>query len=590
MKKRIGILLVLALVLLSLAACGEEKTKLEDISNSVVYSAQGGFVTVTGFEGDAQHISLPETIEGEPVGMITDSFAENKTLKTVELPQSINAFARVEGKLVLCASTVDNSVLLDSGNQAAVFCKFFQADEITVNGVACTVSSQPPEESLDLSGEWKNTDIIAGVRHTQVYTFADGKVTCDAEGDIFEGTYSFKNEKLCISLGGVTVEFEVVGDMLICWEQNITLSTKDLLDDAQTADSGWSYILTKNGNAQLTGYHGEEAVVEIPSYVDGYEVSSIHSCVADTYDFTNITFRGHGGIDFVRNFGWLYYDEATGAYILYSDASDNDYLGDIRIVNLEDKSYGSMSGGNYVTSTSGKSGSFTAAVYCRFFKQPKIVIDGKEYASPVVTDVTEEKLLGMWHHQGDQYHVDMVISIYGSGVAELHYMGGEYEEDCVKCYRGQYKIVKDQVHITFEKGTLSLDFIENKGICWRGNAWTSAPYPEEIALDFHKYSLDGREFLIPPFLHISQYMLLDTYIVEPQARGENKNNYLKFAEDGTAVVTINLLGWKDKTVKYYYLGSTVILTDDTISEILTVDDFWLTDGYGHVYYPSWLEE
>ena len=570
MKKIIPILLVLCVLVCSFAGCNkEEGAKPKDISDEVQHSEIDGQIILTGFDGAHKNIIIPDSVNGAEVTMLSPSFANGKNIESVELPGRIDAFIRQDNGLYLCASSVPNSVALNKGNAAAVYCEFFNVDSVTVNGVDYSKNALPDPQNPDLSGEWKNTDIINGVRYTQVYTFADGKVTCTSDSDVFEGTYEIKDGKLLVTLDDVTAEFEFVGDQLICWEHNINLSTKDMEDYAETSDTGWSYIVTPGGYAQLVGYHGNESNVTIPRDIDGYEVNSINSSVADTYNFTKLNYTGHGGARFANVFSYLHYDQETDNYILYSsDAGDESYVMGLRHRD------------NWTTT---EVYDMSAEAYCRVFGQSSIIIDDVEYTHTTV-DLTAEQVVGLWEVGSDQYTLDTSVSLYEDGVAEVH-----YAEDgvCKECVSGQYTVSGSRVFITLPKGTMILDAVGRYMICWDGNNWVSGQSPFAIVLDFQKTTREGEDYLIAPFYHFSDYILKDTFAWEDYGTNPYSLNYLTFEENGSGVVTLVYLDWYDKQVQYALEGDTITITDGTTTEVLTIEDYRVIDGIGNRYYPSW---
>lgn len=573
MKKAISIVFILYILVCSLAGCNKgQNVEPIDISNTVQCSKKDGRMILTGFEGDHKNILIPDYVNDADVDILSPSFANGKTIESVKLPKQINAFIRQDDGLALCKGSIPNSVGLNNGNTAAVYCEFFNIDSITVNGVSYSKPTTPDQQSPDLSGEWKNTDIIHGVRYTQVYTFNDGKVTCSADAEAFDGTYEIKDSKLLMTLGDVTAEFEFMGDQLICWEHNITLSTKEVEDYAETSDIGWSYIVTPSGYAQLVGYHGTDANVTIPRDIDGYEVNSINSCVADTYDFSELNYTGHGGARFANTFSVLYYDQQTDNYILYNSNASTDGNA---VVNLRQKH-------NW---TSTDVNDMSPEAYCRVFGQASITIDGQVY-SYAANNLTAEYLVGLWTCGSDQYFKDIAISLYEDGTAEIHHGELGMNNTCDECVLGQYTYSGNQIYITISKGTMILDKLGDYLICWDGNNWTSGQSPWAITLDFQKYTREGEDYLISPFYHISPHLLKDTF-----TREYNPDDpcYLTFGEDGNAVVTLDYLGWYDKQVQYTMDGNTITITDGATTKILTIDYYWLTDNTtGRSYVPSWI--
>ena len=562
MKKAIFILFVLCILVCSLAGCNKEgKVEQVDISDAVQHTTQDGQMILTGFDGEHKHIVVPDSVNGADVTMLSPSFATGKNIESVKLPEQINAFIRQDNGLSLCMSSFPNSVGLNKGNAAAVYCEFFNVDSITVNGVAYSKAVLSDQQNPDLSGEWKNTDIVNGARLTQVYSFADGKVTCTADSDVFEGTYEIKDGKLMVTLDDVTVEFEFVGDQLICWEHNIILSTKDAEDYAETSDTGWSYIVTPGGCAQLVGYHGSETNVTIPRDIDGYEVNSINSSVADTYTFTSLNYSGHGGISFAFYFRCLYYDKQTDNYILYSDsATDGNPVKQL-----------------YHQNSMGRGYDLRAEAYCKLFGQSSITIDGQVY-SHTATNLTADKVIGLWKHVSDQYYMDMYLSLYEDGSAELHYI---QDELCQECISGQYTFSGSQVYISLPNGTLHFDVIGDYLICWDGNNWANGQIPWLIALDFQKDAREGDEHLPLGYCHLSAHILCDTFAAE------RYSDQITFRADGTATVTIERWNWYNQQVQHIRSGNIIIVTDGTTTETFEIEDFWLIDGINRYYYPSW---
>ncbi len=550
MKKVTAIILSI-LFILAFAGCSEDVEHV-DISNAVQHSLQDGKMTLNGFEGNHKNISIPGSVNGTSVDILSPSFADGKTVESVELPKQISAFVRLDDGLALCTSSVSDSVSLNKGNAAAVFCEFFNTDSVTVNGVVYSKPAAP-----DLSGEWKNVDIINGVRYTQVYTFANGKVTCTSDSEAFEGTYEIKDGKLLVTIEDDVAEFEFMGEELICWEYDIVLSTKDAEDYAETSDTGWSYIVTPSGYAQLVGYHGTETNVTIPQSIDGYVVGSINSRVADTYNFTSISYSGEGGAPFIADYNSLYYDAINGNYILYnwnSGAKDSIPL----------RQYSAIDGGWDITSEA----------YCRFFKQSKITIDGKEYTGSSANMIAESDVVACWQPIPMAGYGSMLLSLYENGVAELHYFQSDDSDNCSKCRLGRYSIEGHQVIVTFDDGSLMLEYFDTVCFSWGENELLSAITSDTAALDFTK--IPGS-----PYVHISAGSLNGRYTT-------TFDNYVDIKGDGTAVVTIAHMGWKDSVVNYSFENEILTLTDGTQSETMTLGKGkqCFVDLLGRYYYPE----
>lgn len=566
MKKLTVLALILCILTSLFVGCGSREIEYTDITPSVKHTTQNGLAVLSGFDGNEKNISVPDSINGVSVGLILSTFAEGKTLENVKLPQSINSFVRIDGSLALCAASVENAVPINAGNASQVFCAFFSTDPISVNGVKYS-TSDGETSNPDLSGEWKNTDVIFGVKHTQIYTFSDnGTVTCKSDGEIFSGTYELKNGKLLMTLGDESAEFEIIGETLVCWEHGISLSTKDTTDYAQSSDSGWDYIVTPSGYAQLTGYRGNDAVVAFPVYVDGYEVGSIHSSVADTYDFKEITYNGHGNIRFAGQFNLLHYNELTDDYILYT------------WVNTDGNAIKQLTVTGYGGTTS-----IAAEAYCRFFGTDRITIDGREYTSDFAKSVKEEDVIGRWHPIPDHDLDEMTLSLHKGGVAELHCAEDNGERNCKKCRTGTYTVSGAVVNVRFDDGSLRLEYFGSMFISWAENDLLLETTARTAAVEFKKISREGWK---EPFVHITPITIVDKYI--PFTDDPHMLNYLSFKADGSATVTLAHLDWFDKTVTYTFKDSkTVILSDGTVTEILTLNPEFMEDTLGNSYWPEW---
>lgn len=565
MKKFYALALIFCISIFAFVGCDNTEIEYTDISDSVHYTTQDGYAALTGFDGSEENVLIPETLNDASVELILSTFAEGKTLKNVKLPQTINAFVRIDGSLALCKSTIENSVSLDAGNMPQVFCEFFGTDSITVNGVKYSTGAEASE--LDLSGEWKNVDVIFGVKHVQTYTFSNnGTVTCTADGETFSGTYEVKDGRLLITLGDDSAEFEIIGQTLVCWELGISLSTKDATDYAQTSDSGWDYIVTPSGYAQLTGYRGNDAVVAFPVTVDGYEVGSIHSSVADTYDFKEITYNGHGNIRFAGQFNLLHYNELTDDYILYT------------WVNTDGNAIKQLT-------TTGVTGtiSIAAEAYCKFFKTDKITIDGREYTSDTAKALTEEDVIGRWRPIPDKDRAEMLLALHPGGIAELHCYENEYERGCTKCRTGTYSISGTTVNVVFDDGGLILDYFGSSFVSWAENDLLLETTARTAVSEFKRATREGWK---EPFVHITPITIVDKYI--PFTDDPHMLNYLSFNADGSATITLAHLDWFDKTVSYTFKdGKTVILSDGIVTETLILDTEYIEDSIGNTYWPEW---
>ncbi len=565
MKKFYILALMFCISIFVFVGCDNTKIEYTDISDSVKYTTQNGYAVLTGFDSNEKNISVSDTLNGVPVELILSSFAEGKTLKNVKLPQAINSFVRIDGELALCKSTIENSVLLDKGNMSQVFCEFFGTDSITVNGVKYSTGAEASE--IDLSGEWKNVDVIFGVKHIQTYTFSDdGTVTCTADGETFSGTYELKDGKLFVVLGDDSAEFEIIGETLVCWEHGISLSTKDATDYAQQSDTGWDYIVTPSGYAQLTGYRGNDEVVAFPVTVDGYEVGSIHSSVADTYNFKEITYNGHGNIRFAGQFNLIHYNEQTDDYILYT------------WVNTDGNAIKQLT----VTGFGGTT-SIAAEAYCRFFKTDKITIDGREYTSDTAKSLTEEDVIGRWRPIPDHNRAEMLLALHAGGLAELHSYASEEQGDCTKCRTGTYSISGTTVNVTFDDGTLRLEYFGSMFISWAENDLLLETTARTEVVEFKRSTREGWK---EPFVHITPITIVDKYI--PFTDDTQMLNYLSFNADGSATVTLAHLDWFDKTVTYTFKDErTVILSDGAVTETLILDMEYIEDTVGNGYWPEW---
>ena len=565
MKKFYVLALMFCISIFAFVGCGNAEIEYADISDSVKYTTQGGCAVLTGFDGNEENVSVPETLNGAPIELILSTFAEGKTLKNVKLPQTINAFVRIDGNLALCKGTIENSVSLDAGNMTQVFCEFFGTDSITVNGVKYSTEAEAPE--LDLSGEWKNVDVIFGVKHVQTYTFSnDGTVTCIADGETFGGAYELKDGKILMTLGDDSAEFEIIGQTLVCWELGISLSTKDATDYAQTSEEGWDYIVTPSGYAQLTGYRGNDAVVAFPVTVDGYEVGSIHSSVADTYDFKELTYNGHGNIRFAGQFNLLHHNELTGDYILYT------------WVNTDGNAVKQLTVTGY-----GGTKSMAAEAYCRFFKTDKITIDGREYTSDTAKAVTEEDVIGRWRPVPDRNRAEMLLALHPGGIAELHCYESDYRDVCTKCRTGTYSISGTTVNVVFDDGALRLEYFGSSFISWAENELLLETTERTAVVEFNRSTREGWK---EPFVHITPITIVDKYV--PFTDDQHMLNYLSFNADGSATVTLAHLDWFDKTVTYTFKDErTVILSDGTVTETLILGMEYIEDSIGNTYWPEW---
>ena len=70
-------------------------------TNEFSYVLENGAVTVTKYNGDSEHVRVPETIDGSPVVAVADAaFAENTTLQTLYFPDLVQTLG--EGILAGC--------------------------------------------------------------------------------------------------------------------------------------------------------------------------------------------------------------------------------------------------------------------------------------------------------------------------------------------------------------------------------------------------------------------------------------------------------------------------------------------------------
>ena len=497
MKRILSILSAILLMVLALAGCSSEPV---DVSQSLSMETVNGVGALTGYEGNHSNITLPDTVNGKEIEMIAPSFAQGKSITKVVLPKMITAFVKTEQGVALCSPNVDKAVKINQGNAAKVYCEFFGVSKITVNNVEYSLPKEP--EQMDLSGLWKHQMFINGERYCEEYTFENGKVTVKTDSTTFEGTYSIDGNKVTLSIDDDSATFERVGDDLICWELEITLTTKELNDYAQTTDSGWDYVITASGTAQLIGYHGNEEIISIPSRVDGYDVGSLNSCMAQTYDFKAFD-------EGIWRFNMFYFDSATGNYIVYGDFStEGHYIVHVREHKLR--------------------GDF----YCRFFNTDKITVGSgehkMEFTSSRTEPLTEKDVLGIWAPYQEAGYDAIKVALHKDGIAELHHYEENDTEVCARCIKANYTINGNTVNIIFDGGRLALDFIGSTVVSWSRSSFLDGTYSSNSeSLEF----VPMGEYDGVPFLHVSPASLIGKWQMVDSAYKIS----FDFRSDGTVV-------------------------------------------------------
>ena len=113
MKKIFFALLLIAIVVIAVS-CGDKKPEYE-------YTESADGVTITKYNGSLESVRVPDTINGKAVICIgTEAFAENTSIETLILPQSVQAIApgpemRFETKLAM----INNATLMTELNKPA---------------------------------------------------------------------------------------------------------------------------------------------------------------------------------------------------------------------------------------------------------------------------------------------------------------------------------------------------------------------------------------------------------------------------------------------------------------------------------------
>ena len=131
MKKKLfvllPVLLITVLCVLALPSCGGYR---EYRRGAYRYTVENGEATITEYVGTEANVTVPDTIGGKPVVAIgTDAFADQLTLKSVTLPDSVT---RIEfGAFFRCISL--ESVTLGEGIREIDALVFNQCDKLTYN-------------------------------------------------------------------------------------------------------------------------------------------------------------------------------------------------------------------------------------------------------------------------------------------------------------------------------------------------------------------------------------------------------------------------------------------------------------------------
>ena len=81
LRKGIGIVCAALMCLLCFAALADEE-------NGFVYAIYGDYARITGYNGTAKDLKIPETLGGKPVQVI-GGFEENKTIESVTIPETV---------------------------------------------------------------------------------------------------------------------------------------------------------------------------------------------------------------------------------------------------------------------------------------------------------------------------------------------------------------------------------------------------------------------------------------------------------------------------------------------------------------------
>lgn len=89
MKKIVSLLLV-AVVLLSFAACNGNKNGIDNADFAVSEYGENGGITIDGYIGQAADLIIPEKIDGKMVEAISDSaFIEDNVLTSIIIPDTV---------------------------------------------------------------------------------------------------------------------------------------------------------------------------------------------------------------------------------------------------------------------------------------------------------------------------------------------------------------------------------------------------------------------------------------------------------------------------------------------------------------------
>lgn len=201
-------------------------------------------IVITGYVGNSSTIKIPDEINGFPVQGIDDGAFVSSTeapILSIQIPDSVT---EISGKAII--GEPSPVIVADAGTTA----------ESYANSVGLTFEKKSYYISFDVSGGVE----IAPMAYTP--------------GETPELPVPVKSN--AHFLGWYTSAFytELWDPTDVMPEQDITLYARwEVINSQITTD--FSYEITEEGNAVITGYYGSKTVLSLPETINGYTVTAI---------------------------------------------------------------------------------------------------------------------------------------------------------------------------------------------------------------------------------------------------------------------------------------------------------------------------
>lgn len=452
MKQKLLTLGIAFLMILSFAGCSLPDPV--DISSDIQYDSTDNGAALTDYPGEEKHILIPEEVNGTPVTRIEKSFAEGKNFQSVTLPTSLNFYCIEDGKEVLTSEPTEGSrsLRITTANAAGVYCRFFGTNSIHINGVQHKEDTSKLSFN-DLKGEWsashtwEGEEIQVGLEFRSEQTLAiqpSHMINTFAYDYTIEGnTFTFvlwTGPTGMINPDEVSqyekpVTFERFGDTLVCWEEGITFFRgKSSHIEEPEGEDVWVWEELDDGTVMITGYTGNARHLEFPIALDGKDVTLIRDTIANGYDCKQVSVHG---FNFILK-------KPDGHYYLTNGTVDGQFQ---------------FIGGHIgMNSPKGRE----EAALCRFFKTTSIKLANTALSFDP-NALTAEDYLGTWGVAVPDTEDYYYIYFFSNGGAEIH---KNCESENPVCTYGTYTLNKDQITLSVEGKTATLDYYGERLVCW----------------------------------------------------------------------------------------------------------------------------